>query len=97
MRKLLTTFIAIAIVMRLGEIDVGVSTTTITVSYDVLYAGTDVPNGFLTQTITLTGSPLGLSTTTINAGVAAAARAQAISDGFTVPVSSVVMQSWQGL
>jgi hypothetical protein len=96
MKNLICALFALAIVYHNAGVDDS-SFTNVTANYDVIFVGTDVPSGYLAQTISLTGSPLALSTTTINAGIAAAVRAQAISDGFTVPVSSVVMQSWQSL
>lgn len=96
--KHLLALFALAIVFHDAGIDISSTTpTNVTASYDVIYMGPDVPQGYLGRTVNLTGSPLNLSTTTINAGIAAAARAQAISDGFVVPVSSVVMHLWSAL
>jgi hypothetical protein len=95
-KHLLFYLFALAIVWHPSEID-SVSSTTITANYDVVYMGTDVPKGYLSQTVQLTGSPLGLSTSTINAGVAAGVRAQAVGDGFTVPANNVIMELWQAL
>jgi hypothetical protein len=94
MKKLLISLFTLAIVYRNGGIDVS-SSPVITVGYDVVYIDSYTIGLPIAQTITLTGSPVGLSSTTINTGITAGVRSQATSDGITIPANQVIMQPWQ--